>query len=208
MKRRKLPLESANWWPMPAALKHRSERMGADQLAIWDFNRKLKADELRVQLRDAKASRELPASAWKGFYVCPLVEAVPSSPGRFRLGAIGMTVWSRKLGGRIPWHWFFVWRPDYENIFDGKAKSMTKPRRSAEEEQAKQGAPLKHDWIKITTEAAFREADATKKQRDRSDLAEARSMRRWCVGHLKKRPGLTDLREIVKTVRGRFRRPE
>jgi hypothetical protein len=42
--------------------------------------------------------------------------------------------------------------------------------RQSGEPQAKQGAPLKHDWIAITTEAAFREATATKKQRTRASL--------------------------------------
>ena len=56
------------------------------------------------------------------------------------------------------------------------------------EPQAKPGAPLKNDWIAITTEIAFREATATKKQRDKSDLSEAKSMRRWCARQLKQRP--------------------
>jgi hypothetical protein len=78
----------------------------------------------------------------------------------------------------------------------------------AREAAAKQGAPLKHDWIKIAIEVAFREATATKKQRDKSDLAEARSVRRWCATRLKQRPALSDIREIVKAVRERFRQPD
>ena len=80
--------------------------------------------------------------------------------------------------------------------------------RQSGEPQAKQGAPLKHDWIAITTEAAFREANATKKQRNKSILAEARSMRVWCGRYLHKRPSITDLREIIKTVRRRLRQPD
>jgi hypothetical protein len=80
--------------------------------------------------------------------------------------------------------------------------------RQSGEPQAKQGAPLKHDWFAIVTEVAFREANATKKERGRSDHAEATSIRRWCVKQLKQRPALSELREVVKIVRRRFRGPE
>lgn len=77
-----------------------------------------------------------------------------------------------------------------------------------EHPQAKQGAPLKFDWFAIVTEIAFREATASKKQREKSDLSEAKSVRLWCVKKLKQRPALSELRAIVKLVRGRFRGPE
>jgi hypothetical protein len=98
-----------------------------------------------------------------------------------------------------------VWRPDYEEIFGDKTEATTKPSQQSAEEQTRQGAPLKHDWIAITAEVAFREATATKKQRGKSELAEAKSVRWWCARQLKKRPALSDLRGIVKAVRRRFR---
>jgi hypothetical protein len=73
---------------------------------------------------------------------------------------------------------------------------------------AKQGAPLKHDWVTIVIEIAFRAANATKKEQARSNLAEAKSVQRWCVRQLKQKPALSDLREIVKAVRRRFSLPE
>ena len=73
------------------------------------------------------------------------------------------------------------------------------------EGETKQGAPLKHDWIKIAVEAAFREASATHKERSRSGLAEAKKLRAWCGRELKKRPSLSDLRDLVTAVRRRFR---
>jgi hypothetical protein len=123
----------------------------------------------------------------------------PRGQNRLMLGLRGVP-----LDGYV----FYAWKPDYESIFGDRAESTKKPPRSAEEEQPKQGAPLKHDWIAITVEAACREANATKKQRSRSDLAEAKSLRTWCGRNLKKQPALTDLRQIVKVVRGRFRQPD
>jgi hypothetical protein len=45
-------------------------------------------------------------------------------------------------------------------------------------------------------------------KRARSELAEAKSVRAWCVRELKKRPSLSDLRAIVAAARRRLRPPE
>jgi hypothetical protein len=122
-----------------------------------------------------------------------------------------LTVVRRGEGALTIYGVFYVWEPDYEKVFRGGAnprRAQVAPTPKAPEGAKKQGAPLKHDWVAITTEVAFREATATKRQRDKSDLAEARSVRRWCATRLKQRPALSDIREIVKAVRERFRQPD
>jgi hypothetical protein len=93
-------------------------------------------------------------------------------------------------------------------LLGDETNSKRQSSRSTAEEHTKQGAPLKNDWIAITTEIAFREANATKRERDKSDLSEAKSMRRWCARQLKQRPAISELRAVVKSVRRRFRRPK
>src|SRR5262249_39283891 len=104
---RKLPLESSHWWPIADALEHRRQRTGADKLAEEDFNRALKAGNLRAQVRHANGSRELLApSGWDEFRVVVWISLRGHPP---RLGV------SNKLGKEPRDQWFFVWLPDYEN---------------------------------------------------------------------------------------------
>jgi hypothetical protein len=119
----------------------------------------------------------------------------------------GVEVTARSSGAE-PFGRFFCWQPDLERMVGDETKLKRLPSRSTAEGQARQGAPLKYDWFAIVTEVAFREANATKKERGRSDHAEAISIRRWCVKQLKQRPALSELREVVKIVRRRFRGPE
>jgi hypothetical protein len=208
MNRRKPAAGSALWWPIAEALTHRAQRTGSERLACQDFNELLKAGRLRALVRRPDGRELLAASAWNDFYCSVMLRVAQRRETRQGvLQPAGTAVFSRKLGARPREQWFFVWRPDYEEIFGDKTKATTKPPQQSAEEQTKQGAPLKHDWIAITAEVAFREADATTKERARSDLAEAKRVQRWCVRQLKKRPGLSDLREIVKAVRRRFRQP-
>ena len=138
MKRRKLPVESPHWWPIADALEHRRQRTGANKLAAEDFNRALKAGDLRAQVRRANGSREeLAASAWDDFHVNVYF-------GR-KDQPVSMAVGSRKLGGsRSRDQWFFVWRPDYEKIF-GPVAAAAEPRAQSQEVPEKRGRKQVHD---------------------------------------------------------------
>jgi hypothetical protein len=205
MSRRKLPLEDPNWWPIREALEHHYQQTGSARVTWNDFNQELKAGRLRALVRRDSRRELLAASAWDDFYVSPLFSLLPMPR---------MEVFSHSHKGKPPpGHWFYVWKPDYVRIFGAAAaaaepRSQVAPPTEGREGKSKLGAPLKHDWIAITTEVAFREANATKKERDRSALAEANMVRVWCGRHLNKRPPISDLREIVAIVRGRFRQPE
>src|SRR5262249_1244752 len=152
--RKPLPLESPHWWPIFAALEHHSERVGSDQLVIWDFDKALKAGQLRTMVRRQDGCEELAASAWNDFYITPTIQLTPGCPGQYRRGGTGMTVWSRKLGGRIiPFHWFLVWRPDYEKIFPNAATPPAKSRATSPEMPENRGRKPVHDWADLQSAA-------------------------------------------------------
>jgi len=111
--KRKLPLESPNWWPIREALEHRCQQTGSDTLAAQDFNQKLRADRLRALVRRKDGRRELlPAAAWDNFYVGMWTFDLRDPPGP------KWEVFSHShKGDPPPGHWFFVWKPDYERIF-------------------------------------------------------------------------------------------
>jgi len=225
MSNRRMPLDSPNWTPFdvlhPLVCEQTGDRRFADR-ALTDAMANGRVRSMRRRFSpgtDEPEGELLQPSFWADYQLNSdfgaddeprlLVvkrasrpqpsQRTPRGQNRLMLGLRGVP-----LDGYV----FYAWKPDYESIFGDRAESTKKPPRSAEEAQPKQGAPLKHDWIAITTEAAYREATATKKQRDKSVLAEAKRLRVWCGRHLKKRPALTDLREIIKAVRGRFRQPD
>ena len=198
---RRLPLNDRRWLPLTAAYPWVYRLTGDYRLAARDLNAALADGRLRSMRRRGDGGvpdRELLSSSfWAEHEISGLKEllVMPRGNRPFELLSV-----------------FYVWEPDYEEIFGGGANPRTQvvptTKKAPPEGTTKQGAPLKHDWVAITTEAAFREATATKKQRDKSILAAAGSMRAWCGKHLHKRPSITDLREIITTVRRRFRQPE
>jgi hypothetical protein len=105
---------------------------------------------------------------------------------------------------------YYIWQPDWQKANGQDLASTAQPpeQPSVEKKQTKLGRPLKHDYVRITLEIAWRVATATKKQRDVSDLQEARNVLAWCEEHLGKKPPLTDIRSIVLAARDRFRQPE
>jgi hypothetical protein len=207
MSRRKLPLKSPHWVPITQAFEWRLQQTDSIWLVVLDFDKALRDGELRALVRGADGQSELLArTVWDNdLHIAASFSLQPTG-----------AVFSRKLGESPPMEqWFFVWQPDYVRIFvaagavaAAEPRSQVAPPTRGPEGESKLGAPLKHDWIVITTEVAFREANATKKQRVRSVLAEAKSVRAWCGRHLKKRPPISELRELVANVRRRLRWPE
>lgn len=190
---RKLALDSSDWVPLAVVVKLWGERNNSLELGEADVAQVLRAGKVQSMCRRLGAQPErwlVPPEFWndREIFVMSdgsvLIEPEPQ-----------------------PFGHFFCWQPDLERMLSAE----TKPKQSVHstaEGQAKQGAPLKHDWFAIVTEVAFREANATRKERARSDLAEAKSVRWWCGRQLKKQPPLVDLRAIVKIVRRRFRGPK
>jgi hypothetical protein len=188
MSRRKLPLDSPDWVPLAVVIQLWGERLGALELGEADALQALRKGKVRALRRHPGDQPELvPPEFWNDR------QFLLTSGGTVEVGAGGF---------------FFCWQPDLERMLGGETKSKRQPSHSMAEGQARQGAPLKYDWFAIVTEIAFREATATKKQRDKSDLSEAKGVRRWCQRHLKQGPAISELREVVKLVRRRFRRPK
>jgi hypothetical protein len=201
MSRRKLPLESPNWWPIEKALEHRSEGTGSDRLACQDFNKALKAGPLRALVRRADGYRELlSASAWDDFYVGVWVRAAPSRRSLqdfFQPG--GMAVSSHQLGKRPPGHWFYVWLPDYKNIFgDPHAKSLSFAQ--MQEVPEKRGRKFEHPWPEIGFELVRRAAKKGKTAENKSTNSWALELTKWCEDHYQKAPVDSDLREFIDDV--------
>jgi hypothetical protein len=189
MSQRKLPLESLDWVPLVVVVRAWGERNGSLVLGEVDTLQALRGGKVRSMCRYPGPQPErwlVPPEFWND------KEIVSTRDGVEVLYAGGS---------------FFCWQLDLERMLGGETKSKRQPSHPAAGEQARQGAPLKYDWFAIVTEIAFREATATKKQRNKSDLAEAKSVRSWCARKLKQRPAISELREIVKLVRGRFRGP-
>ena len=211
MSRRKpLPLESPHWWPILAALGHHSERVGSDQLAIWDFGKALKAGQLRTMVRRQDGCEELAASAWNderagppqsgrtNFYITPKIQLTPGSPGRYRMRATGMTVWSRKLGGPIiPFHWFFVWRPDYEKIFPDAAAKPAQSRATPPEVVAKRGKKRVYNREDLQSVALHLALQRKQGAPEKTQAEVADELREWGKRNKRKVPENTLLNEIV-----------
>jgi hypothetical protein len=196
--RRRLPLESdANWWLIEAALKHRSELTGSE-LAKQDFNQSLKSGRLRAMVRRADGSRELlEASAWEDLHIAELIRVnpKPTKRGHLILRLERMAVWSRKLGGRPRWQWFFVWKPDYENIFGDKTEKP-KPPAQTREMPGKGGRPLKHDWVALALEASW----LFRHYRKLTRHAVVAKLERWLLDRNKEVPAKSDLQTLVDQV--------
>lgn len=186
MSKRKLPLESPNWWPISDVLEHRSQRTGSDKLAAQDLNQALKVDKLRSLVRRADGSRELlAASTWDDFQVA----LFPFSPE-------GFGVFSRKLGKRPPGQWFFVWLPDYKNIF-GDLYENSPPPAPMQEVPEKRGRKASHPWPEIGLELAQRVVKKGKSAGNKSVNRLAVELWHWCQQQYGKAPADSDLREFI-----------
>jgi hypothetical protein len=182
--RRKLPLESPNWWPIREALKDGRQRIGSDKLVAQDFNQALKTDRLGALVRYADGSREvLPASAWNNLYVG---------------GWVGLlVVKSRELDGASPpGQVFYVWRPDYEKIFVPVA-AVAEPRAQSQEVPMKRGPKPVHNRADLQSVALVfalqrKQGVPEKKQTDVVD-----ELREWCKRTKRKVPVPSTLYDIV-----------
>jgi hypothetical protein len=209
-RRKPLPLDDPRWVPLTRAHAERAKQRGSDEFADEDFNRELNegARGIRSMRRlehpgwgESSEPELLFQEFWRDHYVCSWsgrVDVVPRLDPRYGIAELQRFI-------------FYIWGPDYEKIFGAAAaepRTQVASTTKASEGETKQGRTLKHHWIEITAEVAYREASATKKERGMSDLALAKRVRRWCATQLQQRPALSEIREIVKTVRRRFRQPE
>jgi hypothetical protein len=201
MSRRKpLPLESPNWWPIKDALKHHTQqRTGSVLIAREDFNQRLKAGEFRSLLRRAGGHRELlAASAWDDFHIPLGIPVVPPDREPFLL----LPPWivsSRKLGKPPRYHWFYVWLPDYKNIFgDLPAKSSSFAQ--LQEVPEKRGRKASHAWPEIGVELVRRVVKKGKSAGNKSTNSWARELAQWCEDRYQKAPADSDLRDFIDNV--------
>jgi hypothetical protein len=197
MTKRKLPLESPNWWPIADALEHRSQQTGSNKLATLDFNQALKDRDrpLRSQVRRADGSRELlAAAAWGGedLHCSVAVRVLREKPF---IGSGGVGVFSHKLQRRSP-HWFYVWKPDYEKIFSSVTAS-TEPRTQPREVPVERGRKPVHDRAELQSVAlwlATRQKHGAP-QKTRANVVD--ELRDWCTRNKRKAPADSTLYDIV-----------
>jgi len=184
--RRKLPLESPHWWPITQAIEHRRQRTSADKLTALDFTQALKAGRLRALVRYADGHREwLPTSAWDDLYV-------GGWPPK-------LAVFSRKLGSQPPGQFFFVWLPDYENIFGDRHAISSSPAQTQEVPE-KRGRKASHPWLEIGFELISRVRKKGGVAGNKSTNEWAEEIAQWCEDHYQKAPVYSDLREFVDDV--------
>ena len=152
MSRRTLPLESPYWVPITEAFEWREQQTDSVDLAVHDFNQKLGAGKLRALVRREDGQSELVArTVWNNDLHIAVLYSRHSH----------IAVFYRGLRDSPREQWFFIWKPDYVRIFDAPAAAAAAESRShvatqGQEGEKKPGAPLKHEWIAITMEIAFR----------------------------------------------------
>jgi hypothetical protein len=179
--KRKLPLDSPNWWLIEDALKHRTQRTGSDWLARADFNQVLKADQLPALARRADGHRELLAAAhW----------------GDLRIGAGLRVMFSRKLGKPPPGYWFYVWKPCYEKIF-GPVTTSAEPRPRSQEVPIKRGKKPVHDRADLQSAALGLALQRKQGAPEKKPTDVVGELREWCKRNKRKVPADSTLYDIV-----------
>jgi hypothetical protein len=197
MNRGKLPLESPHWWPIVAAFKYRSEQKGSTILARQDIRREVRAGRVRTLRRHETGECELlPASAWDDLY-CTVVQPRRRHPsGKILWGPSRIQVISHKLGRAPPGQWFFVWKPDFEKIFQ-HAPELPTPSTQTQEVPENRGRKPVHDRADLQSVAlvlALRRKHGAPEKR-RADVV--RELREWCKQNKRKAPGDSTLYDIV-----------
>jgi hypothetical protein len=199
-----LPPESPHWWPIEQALEHRSQQTGSDKLAAQDFNRALKLGRLRALVRRADGPRELlTPSAWDDLYIAVLVDITlfvthftPQPPSAPRPG---LAVFSHKLGKRPAECWFFVWLPDYKNIF-GDLEPKSQSAEQVLERPEKRGRKAILPWTRIGFELARRAEKMGAAAGNKSTNSWATDLDQWCDDHKLKAPPNSELRVFIDDV--------
>lgn len=207
MSRRKLPLESPHWWPILEALGHRSQRTGSDTLATQDLNSALRAGRLRALVRHADGRRELlAASSWDNdLRITGFIRVAPRAQrSQSLLQPGGWDVFSRTLGKQPPGQWFFVWLPDYKNIFGDPHANSASPAQ-APEAPAKRGRKIVHPWPEIGFELVRRLEKLGKSAGNKSTNSLAVELWEWCERRYEKAPVDSELRNFIDEVFGALR---
>jgi hypothetical protein len=190
MSRRKLPLESSDWWPIAEALAHRAQRTGADKFAGRDFNEAVKADPpLRVLVRRADSHREVLAiSAWDDFHIVVWAYGGPPQ-SRF-------SVFSRTLGTAPRACRFYVWEPDYKKIFGERTEPMKQPAQ-AREVPVKRGRKAVHDRADLQSAALGLAILRKQGAPEKTPTNVVDELRKWCKRNKRKVPVDSTLYDIV-----------
>jgi hypothetical protein len=200
-----LPLESSNWVLLTKALELYIQDTGADdKLARSVFNQALKAKtkarRLRSQLRRADGHCELlTATAWDDdFLISGWVRIGRDlGSGKIRLEAPGPgRVFSRKLSKQPPGCWFYVWWPDYKNIFE-LVTPPAKPRTQPQEVQVERGRKRVHEWADLQSGALWLSFQRKQGAPPKTPTDVVNELREWCKRNKRKVPGPSTLYAIV-----------
>jgi hypothetical protein len=207
MSRRKLPLElpleSSDWVLIAKAFELHTQHTGADdQLTCLNFNQALKAKarRLRSKVRYADGRSELLAvAAWQDLYVNVQVAfgRLLFAPGRPQdLPRTEIAVLSRKNGKRPPGCWFYVWWPDYKNIFE-PVTAPAEQRTPSPEVPVKRGKKPVYNRADLQSVALWfslqrKQGAPPKTQTDVID-----ELREWCKRNKQKVPSPSTLYEIA-----------
>lgn len=200
MSRHKLPVESPNWWPIADALEHRSQRRSSDKLAAQDVHQALRAPgQLRAQVQHEDGRREpLAAAAWEDLYI---VAWAYGGPPRSR-----MAVFSRKHNSAPRGCRYFVWLPDYKNIFgDLEPKSQTVEQTL--ERPGNRGRKPGDWWPAIGIELVRRVSKKAEFPARPSTNSLATELEVWCDQRYGKAPSNSQLRDFIGDVLDALRMP-
>jgi hypothetical protein len=192
MSRRKLPPESPNWWPIADALLHRSQRRSSDKLAAQDVHQAMRDGRLRSQVQHGDGRREqLATTAWEDLYIFVWGYG---GPPRLR-----MVVYSRKLGTAPRGCRYFVWLPDYRNIF-GDLEPKSQAAEQVVESPGKRGPKPGSWWPAIGVELVRRVSKKPNFPARPSTNSLATELEDWCDHRYEKAPSNSQLRAFIDGV--------
>jgi hypothetical protein len=193
MTQRGLPLESPNWWPIADALEHRSQRRSSDKLAAQDVHQAMREPgRLQALIQHEDGRRELlAAAAWEDLYIFVWGYG---GPPRLRMVVVSRKLVSAPRGCR-----FFVWLPDYKNIF-GDLEPKSQSAEQALERPEKRGRKATLPWTKIGFELVRRAEKMGAAAGNKSTNSWATDLDQWCDDRNLKAPPNSELRVFIDEV--------
>jgi hypothetical protein len=121
-RRTKLPLDDSRWVPIKEAIERRYKQTGSYTLTAADLNEALqkadKPDGLRSLERRAGARKLLSGATWRDDLHVSVARFPVEGKGDWPDWKEGAAVFPRQRDAPpIRGRWFFVWRPDFEELW-------------------------------------------------------------------------------------------
>jgi hypothetical protein len=147
----KLPLDDPRWYPMKAALVLREQQTGAIGRAVLDLEQAMARGKPRCMRQDpTTGEREfVPAAFWKDYVID---FSILGSPTVYRRTAVDDTPHRWAMFAHAHLHLptdriydlFYVWKPDFDQLYSGSAQAAAKPEKAQRKEtRERRGAPPK-----------------------------------------------------------------